>query len=151
MEWKNLTIEKGYNAEAVDTESILRWLDRFGKPLIPYIKDTTAILSQAVAEGKSILFEAQLGALRDIDYGIYPYTSASSTLAAYALIGAGIPFAKLDQTIGIMKAYSYTMTELILVVFPQSLMVKNVHWSKVPGKMFGNTTVMPQQQLDKNC
>ena len=111
VEWKNLTIEKGYNAEAVDTESILRWLDRFGKPLIPYIKDTTAILSQAVAEGKSILFEAQLGALRDIDYGIYPYTSASSTLAAFATIGAGIPFAKLDQVIGIMKAYSSCVGE----------------------------------------
>ena len=41
--------------------------------------------------GKSILFEAQLGALRDIDFGIYPYTSSSSTIAAYAPIGAGIP------------------------------------------------------------
>ncbi len=110
-EWKNLTIEKGYGAEAVDAENILRWLDRFGKPLIPYIKDTTAILSQAAAEGKSILFEAQLGALRDIDFGIYPYTSASSTLAAYAPLGAGIPFARLDQTIGIMKAYSSCVGE----------------------------------------
>ena len=110
-EWKNLAIEKGYGAEAVDAESILRWLDRFGKPLIPYIKDTTAILGEAAAEGKSILFEAQLGALRDIDFGIYPYTSASSTLAAYAPLGAGIPFARLDQTIGIMKAYSSCVGE----------------------------------------
>ena len=52
------------------------------------------------------MFEAQLGALRDIDYGIYPYTSSSSTIAAYAPIGAGIPQLKLDNTIGIMKAYS---------------------------------------------
>ena len=111
VEWKNLTIEKGYGAEAVDAENILRWLDRFGKPLFPYIKDTTAILSQAAAEGKSILFEAQLGALRDIDFGIYPYTSASSTLAAYAPLGAGIPFARLDQIIGIMKAYSSCVGE----------------------------------------
>lgn len=42
-------------------------------------------------DGKSIIFEAQLGALRDIDFGIYPYTSASTTLAAYAPIGAGAP------------------------------------------------------------
>ena len=48
----------------------------------------------------------QLGALRDIDFVIYPYTSASTTLAAYAPIGAGFPFAKLDESIGIMKAYS---------------------------------------------
>ena len=56
--------------------------------------------------GKNIMFEAQLGALRDIDLGIYPYTSSSSTIAAYAPIGAGIPGAKLTDTIGIMKAYS---------------------------------------------
>ena len=110
-EWKNLIIEKGYKAEAVDSEKKLIWLDRFGKPLIPYIRDTTVFLRQAAEAGKSILFEAQLGALRDIDFGIYPFTSASSTLAAYAPIGSGIPFARLNQTIGIMKAYSSCVGE----------------------------------------
>lgn len=57
------------------------------------------------------MFEAQLGALRDIDFGIYPYTSASTTLAAYAPIGAGIPFVNIDETIGIMKAYSSCVGE----------------------------------------
>ena len=57
------------------------------------------------------MFEAQLGALRDIDFGIYPYTSASTTLASYAPIGAGVPFAKLDKSIGIMKAYSSCVGE----------------------------------------
>lgn len=52
------------------------------------------------------MFEAQLGALRDIDFGIFPYTSSSSTIAAYAPIGAGIPARRLDNVIGIMKAYS---------------------------------------------
>jgi adenylosuccinate synthase len=57
------------------------------------------------------MFEAQLGALRDIDFGIYPYTSSSSTIAAYAPIGAGIPALKLDRVIGIMKAYSSCVGE----------------------------------------
>ena len=57
------------------------------------------------------MFEAQLGALRDIDFGIYPYTSSSSTIAAYAPIGAGIPAKKLNTTIGIMKAYSSCVGE----------------------------------------
>ena len=52
------------------------------------------------------MFEAQLGALRDIDYGIYPYTTSSNTIGAYAPIGAGIPGRKLNKSIGIMKAYS---------------------------------------------
>mgnify|MGYP000780130463 FL=1 len=67
---------------------------------------------QAQADaGKSILFEAQLGALRDIDFGIYPYTSSSSTIAAYAPIGAGIPAKRLDSVVGIMKAYSSCVGE----------------------------------------
>ena len=57
-------------------------------------------------EGKSILFEAQLGALRDLDYGIYPYTTSSNVIGAYAPIGAGIPGHKLTNSIGVMKAYS---------------------------------------------
>ena len=57
------------------------------------------------------MFEAQLGALRDIDYGIYPFTSSSPTIAAYAPIGAGISNRKLDNAIGIMKAYSTCVGE----------------------------------------
>ena len=57
------------------------------------------------------MFEAQLGALRDIDYGIYPYTTSSQTLAAYAPIGAGIPGIKIDHVIGVMKAYSSCVGE----------------------------------------
>ena len=57
------------------------------------------------------MFEAQLGALRDIDFGINPYTSSSNTIAAYAPIGAGVPNLKLDNVIGIMKAYSSCVGE----------------------------------------
>ena len=57
------------------------------------------------------MFEAQLGALRDIDFGIIPYTSSSYTISAYAPIGAGIPSQKIDKAIGIMKAYSSCVGE----------------------------------------
>ncbi len=62
-------------------------------------------------EGKSILFEAQLGALRDLDYGIYPYTTSSNTMAAYAPMGAGLPRAKIDEVVGVVKAYSSCVGE----------------------------------------
>ncbi len=53
-----------------------------------------------------MVLEAQLGAMRDIDYGIFPYTSSSSTISAYGSIGAGIPGKSLDHVIGVLKAYS---------------------------------------------
>ena len=111
VEWKNLTVQGGYGHEALDVDALYAWLERFGKPFLPYICDSSEVLGEAVRQGKSVLFEAQLGALRDIDFGIYPYTSASTTLAAYAPIGAGVPFARLDESIGIMKAYSSCVGE----------------------------------------
>ena len=106
LEWKNLTIQNVYGAEAYKLEDMLAWCQEFGSKLAPYICDTSKYLYEAEKAGKNIMFEAQLGALRDIDYGIYPYTSSSNTIGAYAPIGAGIPGRKLDLSIGIMKAYS---------------------------------------------
>lgn len=111
IEWKNLTIEKGYGAEPITTEKTLEWLKEYGNVVKPYITDVSKYLDDAVKQNKKIMFEAQLGALRDIDFGIYPYTSSSQTIAAYAPCGAGIPGTKLDNVIGIMKAYSSCVGE----------------------------------------
>jgi len=111
LEWKNLTIAGAYKAEPVSVDETVEWLERWGKPLLPFICDTGKYLYDAAAAGKKILFEAQLGALRDIDFGIYPYTSSSNNIAAYAPIGAGVPSLKLDNVIGIMKAYSTCVGE----------------------------------------
>ena len=86
VEWKNITV-KGYGHEPVDADEIMDWLKKYGKEVAPYITDVSDYLYQAAAEGKNIMFEAQLGALRDIDFGIYPYTSSSTTLASFAPIG----------------------------------------------------------------
>ena len=108
--WKNLTVS-GYGHVPIDPDETLRWLENYGSKIAPYITDVSQYLLSAVKEGKDILFEAQLGALRDIDFGIYPYTSSSQTLASYAPIGAGIPGVRLDSVIGIMKAYSTCVGE----------------------------------------
>ena len=110
ISWKNLTI-KSYNAEELNRTSIFSWLREYSKRLVPFITDISEYLNNSINSGKKVLFEAQLGALRDIDYGIYPYTTSSQTLAAYAPIGAGIPGKKLDNVIGVMKAYSSCVGE----------------------------------------
>ena len=108
--WKNMTI-KAYGFEPVTVEAMQEYFETYGKPLVKYITDTGVYLNEANKAGKNIMFEAQLGALRDIDFGIVPYTSSSSTIAAYAPIGAGVPNLKLDNSIGIMKAYSSCVGE----------------------------------------
>ncbi len=108
--WKNLTLA-AYGSYRANAEEIFTWLRTYGEPLLPYITNTTEFLHEQVQAGKDILFEAQLGALRDIDYGIYPYTTSSQTLAAYATYGAGVPGLHLDKVIGVMKAYSSCVGE----------------------------------------
>ncbi len=111
VEWKNLMIAGGYKSIEFSSDDMYNWLLKYSSTFEEYICDVGLYLNNAVKEGKRIMFEAQLGALRDIDFGIYPYTSSSSTIAAYAPIGSGIPGQKLDNTIGIMKAYSSCVGE----------------------------------------
>lgn len=111
LEWKNLTLTGVYGAEPYTMERLLAWVDDYCEKIKPFICDVGAFLKDAQKNGKGILFEAQLGALRDLDYGIYPYTTSSNTTAAYAPIGSGFPGAKIDEVVGVVKAYSTCVGE----------------------------------------
>lgn len=111
LEWKNLTLTKVYGAPAVTMDDLEIWLENYCEKIKPYICDTGAFLRDAQKAGKKILFEAQLGALRDLDYGIHPYTTSSNAIAAYAPVGSGLPSAKLDAVVGVVKAYSSCVGE----------------------------------------
>lgn len=111
LEWKNLSLTKIYGAEPYTTEMFEQWLTDYCEKIKPYICDTGAFLKDAQKAGKNILFEAQLGSLRDLDYGIYPYTTSSNTTAAYAPIGSGLPSAKISDVVGVVKAYSTCVGE----------------------------------------
>ena len=111
LEWKNLTIAGVYGKEPITVSEIQEWFDTWCEKIKPFICDTGIILRNAQAEGKNILFEAQLGALRDLDYGIYPYTTSSNAISAYAPVGSGLPSAKINEVIGVVKAYSTCVGE----------------------------------------
>ena len=111
IDWKNALVVKGYGQEPIKYDEVLEWIHTYGDPLIPYLCDAGELLEGAQESGKSIMFEAQLGALRDINYGIYPFTSSSSPLAANAPVGCGMPSLKVDEVIGVTKAYSTCVGE----------------------------------------
>lgn len=110
LEWKNLTLKNVYGGKTYSLDEIWEWLMTYGERLKPFICDTGAYL-RSVDGKKNILFEAQLGVLRDIDFGIFPYTSSSAPLAAYAPIGAGMPGTRIDSVVGVVKAYSTCVGE----------------------------------------
>ena len=103
---KNILMEHLYHKPLLDADSLTEKYYELGQRLAPYVVDTTQYLFEALKEGKRILLEGQLGALRDLEHGIYPYTTSSSPLAGYGTVGAGIPPAAIKEVIAVTKAYS---------------------------------------------
>jgi adenylosuccinate synthase len=103
---KNVYYENLYHESKLTVDAIYDKLMEYKKLLEPYVADTFTFLHQAVKEGKNILLEGQLGALKDPDFGIYPMVTSSSTLAGYGAIGAGLPPYEIKEIITVVKAYS---------------------------------------------
>lgn len=106
LDAKNLELGGCYHQEPMSYPALLTWCVNQAGIFAPYIENTGRFLENALGSGKRVVLEAQLGAMRDIDYGIFPYTSSSSTIAAYGPIGAGIPGHTPAHVVGVLKAYS---------------------------------------------
>ena len=141
LEWKNL-LTTAYGHQPITVDEIMNELQTYAYPLRKYVCDTTVWLDNKIKEGADVLFEAQLGALRDIEYGIYPFTSSSTTLSAYAPIGAGVPNRKLDTVIGIIKAYSTCVGE---GPFTAELFDENADKLREYGLEYGAATGRPRR------
>lgn len=106
LEKKNILLEHLYHHPKLDADELTEKYYALGQRLKPWVQDTTELMHEAVKSGKRILLEGQLGALRDPDHGIYPYTTSSSPLAGYGSVGAGVPPWAITQVIAVTKAYS---------------------------------------------
>lgn len=103
---KNILLEHMYHKPLIDKNELYQTLMEYRNMVAPYVADVSAYLHEAIKEGKNILLEGQLGALKDPDFGIYPMVTSSSTLAAYGAIGAGIPPYEIKEIVTVVKAYS---------------------------------------------
>lgn len=110
-EIKNILIEHLYHKPKLDPKEIFDEVIQYRDVVAPYIVNTTEFLNKAIKEGKNILLEGQLGALKDPDHGIYPMTTSSSTLAGFGSIGAGIPPHSIEKVYTVAKAYSSAVGE----------------------------------------
>lgn len=139
---KNIVLKKIYDHEELDIESIIgEYLD-FDTKIDPYIKDTTLLLNQAIAEGKSVLMEGAQGALLDVDHGTYPFVTSSNPTSGGACTGLGVPPTKVDSVIGVVKAYT---TRVGNGPFPTELHDSMGEHLRKVGAEFGATTGRPRR------
>ena len=106
LEVKNLILEHIYHKPLIDADELYNTLREYGEMIKPYVIDSVQFMHDAVKSGKNILLEGQLGSLKDPDFGIYPFTTSSSTLAGYGAVGAGVPPYEIKEIITVVKAYS---------------------------------------------
>lgn len=103
---KNVILKHLYNKPELNVDDIFEKLMHYKKVLAPFVADTFKFIFDAVKEGKEILLEGQLGALKDTDFGIYPMVTSSNTIAGYGSVGAGVPPYEIKEIITVVKAYS---------------------------------------------
>ncbi len=105
LEYKNTIFTGTYGVAPLSLDEIYNKYCEFGERMTPYIRETTAIIDEAIKRGEHILLEGAQGTLLDPDFGTYPYATSSSPLAGGASVGAGIGPTRIDAVLGLFKAY----------------------------------------------
>ena len=111
VELKNKLLKKLYNHEGVNYDELLKEYLGYADRLRPFVADTTTILNKAIKEKKNILFEGAQATMLDLDHGTYPFVTSSYPAAGGACTGSGVGPRKIDNVIGVVKAYATRVGE----------------------------------------
>jgi len=139
---KNRLFAGVFGDEPLDPDAVWREYAAYGEEVRPLIADTTALLLDAVADGKRILFEGAQGTLLDIDHGTYPYVTSSNASTAGVWPGTGVPARAIDQVLGVVKAYTTRVGE---GPFPTELVNAIGDQIREQGNEYGTTTGRPRR------
>lgn len=138
----NTVMEKIYGLDPLDMDEIFDKYRQYGKRIEKYIDETAFLLSDALDKNKKVLFEGAQGTMLDIDHGTYPYVTSSSTIAGGVCIGAGIGPGRLDEILGVVKAYT---TRVGSGPFPTEDDGKTGQYLREKGQEYGTTTGRPRR------
>jgi len=139
---KNDILQKIYDFEELDVDSMLNTYLEFDCLIDPYIKDTTLLINEEIRKGKKILAEGAQGALLDVDHGTYPFVTSSNPTSGGACTGLGIPPTSIEKVIGVVKAYT---TRVGNGPFPTELLDETGERLRKTGAEYGATTGRPRR------
>jgi adenylosuccinate synthase len=128
--------------EDLDLEQIRAEYEGFAERIRPMVCDTAWLLNQAIASGKSVLFEGAQGTMLDIDHGTYPFVTSSNPSAGGACTGTGVAPTRIDGVIGVSKAY---ITRVGGGPFPTEALDAAGDEIRRRGKEFGAVTGRPRR------
>ena len=132
-----LWLERVYEAETFELEDVAARYESYAKRLRPHITDTSLLVDEALRDGKSVLFEGAQATLLDLDHGTYPFVTSSNPVASGAATGIGIGPNRLDEIVGVAKAY---VTRVGAGPFPSELASPDQERLRELGGEFGTVT-----------
>ena len=138
----NNSIEKIYQQAPLNVDELIEENLALAARIKPMIKDVSLILHQAISDGKKVLLEGAQGTLLDVDHGTYPFVTSSNPVSGGACVGAGIGPTKIDEIIGVLKAYTTRVGE---GPFPTELKGEEGDQIREMGKEYGATTGRPRR------
>ncbi|GAB6137176.1 adenylosuccinate synthase [Halanaerobaculum tunisiense] len=142
VELKNLILDKVYGLDTLDATEIIEEYLGYAQQIKDYVADTSVLVNQAIDNGQAVLFEGAQGTLLDIDHGTYPYVTSSNPTAGGVCNGVGVGPTKLDQALGVVKAYTTRVGE---GPFPTELTEATGEQLREKGAEFGTTTGRPRR------
>ena len=142
LEQKNFILQKVYDHAPLNYEEILSEYQTYAEKISPYVCDTISLLNEEIDAGKKILFEGAQATMLDIDYGTYPYVTASHPISGGVGVGAGIAPKKIDKVVGVVKAYCTRVGE---GPFPTEQLNSIGEKLREAGHEFGTVTGRPRR------
>ncbi|UOF91720.1 adenylosuccinate synthase [Fodinisporobacter ferrooxydans] len=139
---KNRLLERFYDAEGFTAEEILQEYLGYAERIRKFVTDTSVILNDAIDQGEDVLFEGAQATMLDIDQGTYPYVTASNPVAGGVCIGSGVGPSKINQIIGVVKAYSTRVGD---GPFPTELHDATGDHIRETGHEYGTVTGRPRR------
>lgn len=95
----------------VNIDALCEEANEWRSRLSHHLADTSLVINKYLSQGKKVLFEGAQGTMLDIDHGTYPYVTSSNTVAGGACSGSGIGPTKIDEVLGVVKAYTTRVGE----------------------------------------
>ncbi|MGH8046980.1 MAG: adenylosuccinate synthetase, partial [Chthoniobacterales bacterium] len=108
---ENNAVLKTLGAKPIDARKVEKNYLAAAEVLRPFVTNTVVYLHGAIAKGKKMLFEGAQGTFLDIDHGTYPFVTSSNTTAGGACTGSGVPPHRMDNVLGVIKAYTTRVGE----------------------------------------
>ncbi len=108
---KNELLTKIYGADPLDFDTIFNEYNDYADRIRPYVVDASYLINNALDDGQHVLFEGAQGVMLDVDHGTYPFVTSSNPSASGAAVGTGIGPNRIDNVIGVCKAYTSRVGE----------------------------------------